>query len=108
MWNSDLPCITDQGSQFTSSTFIQLLKDQGIRISMDGRGRRRDNVHIERLMRTVKYEEIYLQGYENLRALERGPTLYFNFYYQYRYHQNLGYETPEQRYRSFQAKDLAA
>ena len=99
---------TDQGSQFTSSTFIQLLKDQGIRISMDGRGRWRDNVHIERLWRTVKYEDIYLHGYENLRALKRGLTSYFNFYNQYRYHQNLDYETPEQRYRSFQAKDMAA
>jgi len=54
---------TDQGSQFTSNSFIQILQDHGIRISMDGRGRWRDNVHIERFWRTVKYEDIYLQGY---------------------------------------------
>jgi putative transposase len=75
---------------------------------MDGRGRWRDNVHIERLWRTVKYEDIYLQGYENLRALKRGLASYFDFYNRYRFHQNLDYETPDQRYRSFQSKDLAA
>jgi putative transposase len=99
---------TDQGSQFTSNTFTQILQDHGIRISMDGRGRWRDNVHIERLWRTVKYEDIYLQGYENLRSLKRGLASYFAFYNHYRFHQNLDYETPNQRYRSFQAKDLAA
>ena len=104
------PCIfnTDQGSQFTSNTFIHLLQEQGIRISMDGRGRWRDNVHIERLWRTVKYEDIYLQGYENVRSLKRGLVSYFVFYNQYRFHQNLDYETPDQRYRSFQDKDLAS
>jgi len=75
---------------------------------MDGRGRWRDNVHIERLWRTVKYEEIYLQGYESLRALKRGLASYFDFYNRYRFHQNLDYETPDQHYHSFQAKDLAA
>jgi putative transposase len=75
---------------------------------MDGRGRWRDNVHIERLWRTVKYEDIYLQGYENVRSLKRGLASYFVFYNQYRFHQNLDYETPDQRYRSFQAKDLVA
>jgi putative transposase len=99
---------TDQGSQFTSNTFIHILQEQGIRISMDGRGRSRDNVHIERLWRTVKYEAIYLQGYENVRSLRRGLTSYFAFYNHYRFHQNLDYETPDQRYRSFQAKDLVA
>ena len=99
---------TDQGSQFTSNSFTQILQDHQIRISMDGRGRWRDNVHIERLWRTVKYEDIYLQGYENVRALKRGLTSYFDFYNRYRFHQNLEYETPDQRYRSFQAKDLAA
>ena len=99
---------TDQGSQFTSNSFTQILQDHGIRISMDGRGRWRDNVHIERLWRTVKYEDIYLQGYENLRALKaRAWSSYFDFYNRYRFHQNLDYETPEQRYRSFQANDLA-
>ncbi len=99
---------TDQGSQFTSNTFTQILQDYGIRISMDGRRRWRDNVHIERLWRTVKYEDIYLQGYENLRALKRGLASYFAFYNHYRFHQNLDYETPDQRYRSFQIKELAA
>jgi len=99
---------TDQGSQFTSNTFTQILQDYGIRISMDGRGRWRDNVHIERLWRTVKYEDIYLEGYENLRALKRGLASYFDFYNRYRFHQNLDYETPDQRYQSFQARDVAA
>lgn len=92
---------TDQGSQFTSNTFTQILQDHGVRISMDGRGRWRDNVHIERLWRTVKYEDIYLQGYENLRSLKRGMDAYFRFYNQHRFHQALEYETPDQRYRSF-------
>jgi putative transposase len=99
---------TDQGSQFTSNSFTQILQDHGIRISMDGRGRWRDNVHIERLWRTVKYEDIYLQGYENVRSLKRGLASYFVFYNHYRFHQNLDYETPDQRYRSFQDKDLAS
>ncbi len=75
---------------------------------MDSRGRWRDNVHIERLLRKVKYEDIYLQGYESLQALKQGLASYFDFYNRHRYHQNLDYETPDQRYRSFQAKDLAA
>lgn len=73
---------------------------------MDGRGRWRDNVHIEGLWRTVKYEDIYLQGYENLRSLKRGLASYFNFYNRYRFHQKLDYGTPDQRQRSFQAKNL--
>lgn len=99
---------TDQGSQFTSNSFTQILQDHGIRISMDGRGRWRDNVHIERLWRTVKYEDIYLQGYENLRALKRGLASYFDFYNRYRFHQNLDYETPDQRYESFKSGEKAA
>ena len=98
---------TDQGSQFTSNTFTRILQDYGIRISMDGRRRWRDNVHIERLWRTVKYEAIYLQGYENVRSLRRGLSSYFAFYNHYRFHQNLDYETPDKRYQSFRAKDVA-
>jgi putative transposase len=75
---------------------------------MDGCGHSRNKRYIERLMRSVKYKDMYLQGYENLRALKRGLTSFFNFSNQYRYYQNLRYETPEQRYRSFRAKDLAA
>ena len=99
---------TDQGSQFTSNTFTQILQDLGVRISMDGLGRWRDNVHIERLWRTVKYEDIYLQGYEDLRSPKRGMDAYFKSYNQHRYHQTLHYETPDQRYRSFQKQELAA
>ncbi len=99
---------TDQGSQFTSNSFTQILQDHGIRISMDGKGRWRDNVHIERLWRTVKYEDIYLQGYESLRSLKRGLESYFRFYNRYRFHQNLDYETPDQRYESFKVQEKAA
>lgn len=99
---------TDQGSQFTSNSFTQMLQDYGIRISMDGRGRWRDNVHIERLWRTVKYEDIYLQGYEDLRSLTRGLRAYFAFYNHDRYHQNLEYETPDQRYESFKPEKKTA
>jgi hypothetical protein len=60
-----------------------------------------------RLWRTVKYEDIYLQGYENLRSLKRGLESYFRFYNQYRFHQNLDYETPDQRYESFKIQEMA-
>ena len=99
---------TDQGSQFTSNTFTQILQNYHISISMDGRGRWRDNVHIERLWRTVKYEDIYLQGYEDIGSLKRGLRSYFKFYNQERFHQNLDYETPDQRYESFQVQALEA
>lgn len=99
---------TDQGSQFTSNTFTQILQNYHISISMDGRGRWRDNVHIERLWRTVKYEDIYLQGYEDIGSLKRGLRSYFKFYNQERFHQNLDYETPDQRYESFQMQALEA
>jgi len=99
---------TDQGSQFTSNTFTQILQNHHIRISMDGRGRWSDNVYIERLWRTVKYEDIYLQGYEDIGFLKRGLRSYFRFYNQERFHQNLDYKTPDQRYESFQARALEA
>lgn len=99
---------TDQGSQFTSNTFTQILQNHHVKISMDGRGRWRDNVHIERLWRTVKYEEIYLQGYDDLGSLKRGLRSYFEFYNHRRFHQNLDYETPDQRYESFQIRALEA
>ena len=99
---------TDQGSQFTSYGFIQILKDHHILISMDGQGRWRDNIHIERLWRTVKYEDIYLQAYEDLRSLKKGVGEYFRFYNQDRFHQSLDYETPNMRYESFRKVDIAA
>ena len=68
---------------------------------MDGQGRWRDNIHIERLWRTVKYEDIHLQGYEDLRSLKKGVGAYSRFYNQDRFHQSLDYETPNMRYESF-------
>ena len=85
---------TDQGSQFTSQAFTGVLEAAGIAISMDGRGRALDNVFIERLWRTVKYENIYLRGYETAVELERGLASYFDFYRYERLHMALGYQTP--------------
>ena len=85
---------TDQGSQFTSTTFIQRLQDANISISMDGRGRALDNVFIERLWRSLKYEDLYLHNYSDATALRYGMTKYFEFYNHRRYHQALNYQTP--------------
>ena len=81
---------TDQGCQFTGEAFIELLKQHGIRISMDGRGRALDNVFIERLWRTVKYEEIYPREYDSLRHLRTCLIDYFEFYNHHRPHSSLG------------------
>jgi putative transposase len=89
---------TDQGSQFTSQTFTSVLTKAGIAISMDGRGRALDNVFIERLWRTVKYENIYLRGYETAAELELGLTAYFKFYCNQRLHMSLDYRTPWEVY----------
>jgi putative transposase len=85
---------TDQGSQFTSREFVQTLKDNGIQISMDGRGRAADNIFVERLWRSVKYENVYLKGYETIPDAQAGLKEYFNFYNTDRKHQSLGYKTP--------------
>jgi len=85
---------TDQGSQFTSEGFTGTLWDFGIRISMDGRGRALDNVFIERLWRSVKYEDIYLRDYADGRSLHAGLTRYFRFYNPERPHASLGNKTP--------------
>lgn len=85
---------SDQGSQFTSPQFTKVLREAEIRISMDGKGRWMDNVFIERLWRTVKYEEIYLKDYPNVVDLEQGLARYFEFYSRERRHQGLGYRTP--------------
>ena len=85
---------TDQGSQFTSLEFTQVLKDRGVRISMDGKGRYSDNIFVERLWRTVKYEEVYLKAYANVLEAQRGLEDYFRFYNGLRPHQALGYRTP--------------
>jgi putative transposase len=91
---------SDQGVQFTSEAFTKVLLDRGIAISMDGRGRALDNIFVERLWRTVKYEDIYLKGYASLPELLLGLTEYFAFYNDERPHQALGYCTPEAVHRS--------
>jgi putative transposase len=91
---------SDQGSQFTSTVFTGILIQNGITISMDGRGRALDNIFVERLWRTVKYEDVYLKGYENLPALLLGLTDYFQFYNEERRHQSLGYTTPDIVYQT--------
>ena len=87
---------SDQGSQFTSEAFTSRLKAAEIRISWDGRGRVWDNIFIERLWRSVKYEEVYLKDYANVTEALRGLDDYFRFYNTQRHHQALGYRTPEQ------------
>lgn len=85
---------TDQGAQFTSDAFTGMLLEHGIRISMDGKGRCMDNIFVERLWRSVKYEEVYLKGYEDGRAARVGIGDYIRFYNNERPHQALGYRTP--------------
>lgn len=89
---------TDQGAQFTSLAFTTRLATAGIRISWDGRGRALDNVFVERLWRSVKYEEIFLHDYETVAEAFRGLERYFCFYNHERLHQALGYRTPAQVY----------
>jgi putative transposase len=86
---------TDQGCQFTSQEFTGLLKDQGIQISMDGRGCWRDNVFVERLWRSLKYEEVYLHAYETVREAQQGLERYLHFYNQVRPHRALDGRTPD-------------
>lgn len=88
----------DQGSQFTSKEFTQKLIDNNIRISMDGRGRVFDNIFIERLWRSVKYENIYVQEYQTIADVKEGLKDYFDFYNTDRLHQSLGYQTPWEVY----------
>ncbi len=89
---------TDQGSQFTSSDFTGLLKKHNIRISMDGQGCWRDNVFVERLWRSVKYEEVYLYAYDSVSAAKASLERYFNFYNTRRPHQSLDGQTPDKMY----------
>lgn len=90
---------TDQGSQFTSEIFTQTLKQHQITISMDGKGRALDNIFIERLWRSVKYENIYLKAYGDGTALYQGLKTYFDFYNRKRFHQHLDYQTPQAIYQ---------
>ena len=85
---------TDQGSQFTSLEFTQVLRDHGVKISMDGKGRYTDNIFVERLWRTVKYEEVYLKAYANAAEARKELGAYLRFYNNQRPHQALGYRTP--------------
>ncbi len=87
---------TDQGSQFTSDAFTGTLLEHGIQISMDGKGRYLDNIFVERLWRSVKYEEVYLKAYENVDEAKAGLGAYLDFYNDDRPHQSLGYQTPYQ------------
>jgi putative transposase len=91
---------TDQGAQFTSEAFTGLLEQHGVRISMDGKGSYNDNLFIERLWRTVKYEEVYLKAYQDGRDARSGIGKYFHFYNTERPHQALGYRTPAEAFNS--------
>jgi len=91
---------TDQGAQFTGEAFTGLLEQRGVRISMDGKGSYNDNLFIERLWRTVKYEEVYLKAYQDGRDARIGLGNYFRFYDTERPHQALGYRTPAEVFTS--------
>lgn len=89
---------TDQGVQFTAGAWTGRLESAGVAVSMDGRGRCLDNVFVERLWRSVKYEDVYLRGYERVPELEGGLRAYFGFYNTERPHQSLDYRTPAEVY----------
>lgn len=90
---------SDQGSQFTSEAFTDVLKEHNVKISMDGKGRCMDNIFVERLWRSVKYEETYLRDYETADELRKSLAKYFHFYNQERPHQTFGEATPLEVYR---------
>ena len=87
---------SDQGVQFTSREFVRTLEEKGIKVSMDGKGRAFDNIFVERLWRTVKYEEVYIKRYETGSKAQEGLSAYFPFYNIKRPHQSLGYKTPHE------------
>jgi putative transposase len=89
---------TDQGSQFTGAAFTGVLKDHKVKISMDGKGRATDNIMVERLWRTVKYEDVYIKDYETVEELTAGLRRYFQYYNHERSHQSLGDKTPAEIY----------
>ena len=95
-WGSPEIFNSDQGSQFTSLAFTGQLEKQGIAISMDGRGRVFDNIFIERLWRSLKWEEVYLNDYRSVRESQQRISAWFQFYNQERFHQALDYRTPRQ------------
>jgi putative transposase len=91
-------CNSDQGGHFTSPQYLDLLTAAGVQISMDGKGRARDNIFVERLWRTIKYEEVYLRDYASPREARRGLRAYLMFYNEERPPQTLGYRTPAEVY----------
>lgn len=99
---------TDQGSQFTSHAFIETLKANSITISMDGKGCWRDNVFVERLWKTVKYEEVYLHAYDTVTLAKQALKRYFDFYNQKRPHSTLDGKTPDMAYFNLTKPPLAA
>ncbi len=99
---------TDQGSQFTGEAFTGLLQQHGVRISMDGKGSYNDNLFIERLWRSVKYEEVYLKAYQDGREAKIGLGNYFRFYNTERPHQTLGYRTPAEIFNSMTIEATSA
>ena len=99
---------TDQGAQFTSESFTSVLKAAGVRISMDGKGRWVDNVFVERLWRSLKYEEVYLKAYETVVEARQGLANYFQFYNRERRHQGLNRQTPDQVYEGSMMWPVAA
>lgn len=99
---------SDQGSQFTAEDFTRVLLANGVRISMDGKGRCRDNIFVERLWRSLKYEEVYLHAYDDMKQAQMGIARWMSFYNQERLHQALGYRTPGVVYRESIASSAAA
>jgi putative transposase len=100
VWGTPAIFNTDQGSQFTSRAFLNVLESHGIRISMDGRNRALDNILVERFWRSLKYEDIYLKDYKNMEELKAGIKGYFLFYNGARFHASLNYSTPDEMYSS--------
>jgi putative transposase len=98
---------SDQGSQFTSEDWLERLKATGCRISMDGKGRWIDNVFVERLWRSVKYEDVYLHAYQDGREARQRLIVYFDFYNRRRSHQSLDYRTPDEVYFAGRRGSLA-
>lgn len=100
LWKYDKPEIfnTDQGAQYTSKEFTQVLLNNDIQISMDGKGRALDNVFVERLWRTIKYEEVYLKEYKDVKELRAALAEYFEFYNNERFHMSLDWKTPNEKY----------
>jgi len=97
---------SDQGTQFTSLEFIGILKEKGISISMSGKGRALDNIYVERLWRTVKYDDIYVKGYETMKEASIGLKKYFKYYNQRRLHSSLSDKSPDMVYYGKRYKQL--